>query len=471
MTNEQKRKRSLFWTLVVVFVVAPLLMCGGLATWWMGRSAVARKELDRRIAQLQSDGLPVDDASLATYYDQLADSENAAAWIELITYFESDAFTSRIQTFPIIGMGDDPPAPDVQWRDEEAVVALLNDLKPKIEQLQSLTATSRTVRFPRQFESFNTLLPHVQSMRQLSRLMMLEHVIALREGDAQRDFRAIQSMLGLSTIMRDDPILISQFLRLALHGVGVDALHETLRYGDLNARQLQSISDQLATFEDVYTPLRQAINGERALALSLIQNPGQHPDLLPNSGQVLRTLSSRPIDALFYLDQLDDYAKFRTTSLDAFFADTQQWEEDFQHQIQTESALEGFDHILTKLTFPAFTAFSFAHVRHAMLNRLAIVAVAIEQFKQRTGGFPSDLDAIESSSLRLDDLKPIGSDRFGYRLTERGAVLWAYDFDGAINDPEKLQVPINPPPTEGEVNAQNRIWVWRFDESKETSEN
>src|SRR6056297_1427649 len=222
------------WILLTIFVLLPGLLCTGIVTWQIGRNGVAQSKLDEQIEQLQLAGLPVDDASLQVYYERLTKDINSDSWIAIIERLSSDAITQQMLNLPIVGSGPDIPPLDQTWNEQQSVTELLDSLQPTIEQLHAVAALDHSVRFPRKFESVDTLLPNVHMMRQPGRVLSLEHAVAIREGDAEREFRAINSGLGTSIALRGDPLLVSKLVSVALHGIAMGNLQTSLRHGNLS---------------------------------------------------------------------------------------------------------------------------------------------------------------------------------------------------------------------------------------------
>lgn len=460
------------WILLTIFVLLPGLLCTGIVTWRIGRNGVAQGKLDEQIKQLQLAGLPVDDASMQVYYERLTEDSNSEIWIEIIETLSSDAVTQQMQNLPIVGSGPDIPPLDQPWNEQQSVTALLARLQPTIEQLHGVAALDHAVRFPRKFESFDTLMPNVQMMRQLGRVLSLEHAVAIREGDAEREFRAINSGLGTSIALRGDPILVSKLVSVALHGIAIGNLQMSIRQGNLSADHLRQLRERLKQFEDYKTQFDQAINGERAMGLAIFAEPNRLAQF--EQGQfdqeppfIVSLLSSPQIDALHYLSLLQQAQTFRDDSLETFAADAEQWDKNVNQRLQASGIGAAIDQRMTSLMLPALKATAQAILRQVMLNRLATQGITIRQYEVQTGELPTDLAALTQVGLQLDQVKPIHGDQFGYRIESDGAVLWGYaPRSGAQTN--TTGVPAEPPPIaadgttdEGQL-ALNRIWVWEI---------
>ncbi|XZE53025.1 hypothetical protein SH139x_004739 [Planctomycetaceae bacterium SH139] len=456
------------WILLTIFVLLPGLLCTGIVTWRIGRNGVAQGKLDEQIEQLQLAGLPVDDASMQVYYERLTEDSNSEIWIEIVETLSSDAVTQQMQNLPIVGSGPDIPPLDEPWNEQQAVTALLARLQPTIEQLHGVAALDHAVRFPRKFESFDTLLPNVQMMRQLGRVLSLEHAVAIREGDAEREFRAINSGLGTSIALRGDPLLVSKLVSVALHGIAMANLQTSIRQGNLAADHLRQLRERLQQFEDFKTQFDQALNGERAMGLAIFADPNRLAQLEQQTPFILSFLASPQIDALHYVMLLQQAQTFRDDSLETFAADAEEWDRTVNERLQASGVGAIFDQRMTGMMLPGLEATAQAIIRQAMLNRLGTVAIAIRQYELQTGELPTDLAALTQVGLQLDQVKPIHGDQFGYRIERDNAVLWGYAPRSGSSQTATTGVPAEPPPIaadgttdEGQL-ALNRIWVWEI---------
>ena len=445
-------------------MLVPGLLCFGFFAWGSNRSGIARGKSDQRIEPLRLAGLPFDYASLRGYYESLTENRNAATWLSFMETLSSETIREQTKDFPFMGIGPDIPPFNQHWNERQRVSAFLDRVQPTIEQLHEVAARNHGVCFPGKFESWDTLSSNVQEMRQLSRILSLEHAVAIRNGDAEREFNAINSGLGISIALRSDPHLVSQLVSVALHGMAAGNLQNSIRHGNLAPDHLHQLRQRLQHFEDYKLQFDQAINGERVIGMELFRNPDMF-GFNDQSHAFMRIFAFRHVDRLHYLTMLDQAQQFRNDSLEAFIADAQQWNEAVEDKLKGPFFEVLNEYQFTGMILPPLHGAATALARQVMRNRLAITAVAIRQYERQTGQLPPDLTALVEVGLQLDQVQPIQGDHFGYRIEDNHAIIWGYNPLSGSHQ-AAAGVPDEPPPTDNDGTVdeiqleQNREWVW-----------
>jgi hypothetical protein len=443
--------------LIIAFLGIPLVFCGGIAVWWFGRNAVAQQELDRRVAELQTRGLPVDNQSLAAYHEQLTDDLNTAQWIQVIGVLSGEEFRNQVASLPILGSGNPPPSDlSVPWPEKAAVENVLSDYADTLAQIHRLAESDKPVRYPIKFESFDTLLENTQATRTVARLLQLEHEVALRNGDAASQYQTISSMLGLSASLRGEPLVVSNLVSIALHGVAISALQKSLVSGQLEDDQLQRLAERMEQFGDYQETTKAALAGERAMALPIFADPGgmRAPD-------ALGVLGSRSIDALYYLTLLEDLEETISADPNSALQAGQQFETAFAARTHW---LEKMDSMMTSLVAPALSTYLNAVVRGVLLNRLALLAIEVQRYKNRHGTFPASIDQLAEDGVDIDALVALDGKPFGYSAADQQAILWGYNLADQPQLTPLQGVPDAPPQaTSGAANAEVIApWIWQL---------
>lgn len=468
MSDSSKPKISFKWIIIGILLGAPIVLCGGVGVWWFGRNAVAQAKLDEEIAKLQDRGLPVDDQTMADFHSRLTDDLYTAKWLEVVRVMQGEEFRNRAKALPVLGPDSQLPklekrGTDVAgfnpWPDQGKVEQFLTDYSDTVGLINEIAISDRPVRFPIKFESFNTLLDNTQAMREVARVLILEHEVAIRTGDAQREYDAIQSLLGTSIAVRGEPIMVSQLVSVAIHGIAVGAIQKSVRWGNMSPDQLSKILERLEVFEDHKTFLTNALAGERAMALPVFENPGSISD-----NSAANSLGSRPIDALMYLRLLQKFEDAVTEDLSTLIETSDQLEADFNLQMNSANILARFDGLLTSLVTPAISAYVNAVVRSVMANHLARTGIAVRIFQLQNEQLPNSLSQLSELPFDLSANVALDGNNFGYRTTETGAVLWGYDIQKQTKLQPGSSVPSDPPATDsdGGFGSANEGWVWEF---------
>lgn len=453
-------KKLGIWILLGVFIGLPVILCGGVGVWWVGRNAVAQAKLDQEIEALRAAGYPVDDRSMTQYHAQLTDDFYTAKWLEVLGTLESQQFRDDSKTLPVLSAKAEIPSFDQPWTQQTETEQFLAKYADAVKLIHEISVSDTPVRFPIEFDSFNTLLENTQAIRTVNRLMTLEHEVAIRTDNAEREHQAIQAMLGSSIAIRGEPILVSQLVSVALHGIAVGAIQKSVQFGNMTDEQLRQLMERLAIFDDYQSMIEQGYAGERAMALPIYQDPTRFSD----TSQV-GAFGSRPIDALYFLRLLKKFEAIEKDDLNMVLAEGERLEAEFQSELENAGFVTKLDTVLTGLTTPALGAYMSAIARQVMQNRFAKLGITIRRHQLETGDLPDNLDALEKGDVKLESLTALDGDSFGYRKDSSGAILWGYDMAGLGGLQAGQIVPSEPPvtdPNQGGTEA-NEIWLWRFD--------
>ncbi len=504
------KKRSNFgcwlWAIGLVVGIPLLLLIVGILVFF-GRERSARNELTKRLDRLVAQGLPVDDASLLEFNKSMTSSEDTRAWQGVFKQFESPEFKQSSKGVPLFdGLVEmNIPAPGEKWPQriageelaafsddsdlgatdldlqdqgfsavEENVIvesevrdflANWSELHHKIAMLslKQLEPEAKGVQFIAQFESLNTLLPCVQSLREAARLLSLRGQIALYDRDSKQVKNAIEALLGCSRTLQGEPILISQLVSIAIDGMAMELLKTGLEHDVLDEQELLALLPLFRAGVDIGPQWRIAIQGERAMGLPVFENPAL-------AGDGAARIPARSRDALYFLDAMERVLKIPEDDFDSFLAALDA-EEQKTDELVHGGILTMLDSVLTSLLTPAYRAAGSAFVRRAVQHRMAVTCIGIRLYEKRQGKLPAKLDdlislQVDGTSFDLTTLLPAGGKPFGYRVDQQEAVVWG----GNLRlDPATPAEPL--PTAEGEPNAdENKLWIWTLLRNSEASQ-
>ena len=455
------------WIVLGCLIGVPLILCGGVMLWWMGRNAAAQAKLDEKVIALSDRGMPVDDRTMTEFHATLTDDLNTARWLEVIQLVESKEMNDLVRNFPVMGIGPEIPAFGQPWEQQDEVAAFLDKFKTTVDEIHVIAKSDVPVRFPIDFQSFDTLLPNAQGMRGVARLLMLEHAVAIRTADSQREFDAINSILGTSIALRGEPIVVSTLVSIALHGIAVSTIQESCEHGNLTDAQLKALDDRLRIFDDYKAEFRNALAGERAMALPVFQDPGRAQQDMPNIG-------ARPIDALYYLSLIGSLEEASDNDLNGIIQAGTDFQIKLEELAESQGMLGKFDTILTSLVTPAMGAITNAFVRDGMSNRLTRLGIGVRRYQLAKGAYPATLADLEEIGIDTSSLNALDDNPFGYSVADGKVTLWGYDLAASVTFQPNMAVPATPPPlppavrTPEEESADaskfeiNKTWVWQL---------
>jgi hypothetical protein len=430
-----------------------------------GRERAAKRKLDARVQKIAAQGLPVDNETMLNFANSLTSKEDTKDWLAVLGELTSEGFSKSTDGVPIF----DPkatdelivPAPGQIWLDEKVTrdfLAKWNSLFGKVSRLsmKQLEPGTKPVRFLKEFDSLNTLLPQTQNMRTAARLLLLNGQVAVFDRNSAKTRMNIEALLGCSRTVSGEPLLVSQLVCVSIEGMGVGLLRSALEQDVLSEKDLMALLPRMLDGIDIRTEWKLAIQGERAMILPLFE----HPELINAN---LRWLPGRYTDTLHFLDLMDQVLAVPDADFDEFHAGLEKVEQDFRRNFEG-NLIQRFDSVVTSLTTPAVTSMGGAFIRDAMQRRMAAIAISIRLYEKRNGRMPAsleDLKSLELGELKLDPaaLQPLGGKPFGYKVEDKQALLWGFDPKQAPSTPAE------PPSTaDGSPNSVvNKRWTWTLE--------
>ncbi|NNE01418.1 MAG: hypothetical protein HKN47_29230 [Pirellulaceae bacterium] len=475
--NTDRRKKSwrVFYIASCLFLLFPLLICGGVATWFLGRQSAASAKVDLRLADLDQRGQPVNEDSLRRSYEFNTSDQDSDAWIELGDRLESKAFVDAAAAMPFHDSSVVVPPPGTAWPDRKPIdnflAAWQHDLSTLLKLALDQTAANRKpIRRPIDFDNaLSTPLTDTNRLRGMVRLLQLQHAVAVHDGDRKLGFDCIQAGRGLERSTLNEPFMASQLIGRAIARNTNAMLMLSLQHDQLTDEQMTKIADAMVDFDELRETYLLALRGDRAMMLPVFTDAELANRVLdfdsPAVAKLLTRIRAR--DALYYLDQMQLY-------LDAAVSDPDRLDPDrldpsafrkrvslagdqLKSDIFASGTITNLDHMYSYLMIPNMQSFALVIVQQEENNRLAKLAMAVRKYQHDLDRWPTTLDQLSAIDIDLSMLQPVDEAKFGYRVDTNGdAILWGVPrSDLQVIGPDPLPV------DDGE-HAANRLWVWRL---------
>lgn len=335
--------------IVIAMILLPLLLVLAIVVWWFSRQSIAKGQLNQKLAELRTDGLPVDVVSLQDFYERQTDDFQVNRWIGLLDRVESPQFRSPAISMPILGKGQDVPTnPDFAWPEEEPVRKFLSDQGPIFTELADLGENVAPVRYPVRFD--NQPVPiRVTETRTLSRLLALRHQVAVRDQDKPTATDSILSMIAVARSMEGQVTLINQAMRIANMEHAIGELQMGLTAKAYDAVGLERIATALGRRGDASKQLQIAIQGERAFMLNAYQSL---------QGTIPASPVTGPTAMLYTIDVYSQFSDAITPDVVQAVKDIQMIGDKVQQQRQSAGFVAQMDSALTPQLGQVFGTFS-----------------------------------------------------------------------------------------------------------------
>ena len=277
-------------------VVGGVLLLCLVAAWFMW-AASADRAVDAKLQELEEAGYATNLARLAP--SMPADEDNAAA-----LYDEAFAgFPTELEGYwgAVLGrLASTPEEFAAALTDEErsGLGTFFEDHAREFELLDEAAARPRCV-FARDYsKGYEILLPQTSRVILTCKILAARALLQASSGDASGAARTIEAIFATAGCCGEEPILVSQLVRIVGMGIGLDVLQSVLSSMELPPEALKRIRDRLDP-DALMAGVRLAYRGELAFAASFVRelrgDPGAATGLGVEVPAVLDSALARPL--------------------------------------------------------------------------------------------------------------------------------------------------------------------------------
>ncbi len=339
-----------------------------------------------------------------------------------------------------------PPSTDVFFKvpppemySAEAFARLEAELKP-LE--PALDLARRLAWFPygrlrleRARNPIVTLMPEQQEVRRVTNLLALDARRHAQAGHMPEAIRSCQAALNGARTLGDEPLIISQLIRIACGAVACQTVERTLAQGEPDPKDLEELQ-KLLELEDSHDPLAIALRGERAAlhrvfelvesgelsVKDLIARPGAAPSL---QDRFLLALSVVRAEHPLFLSLMTRHIEAASLPLHEQAAA----ERDFEAELKALKE-RPWNAPLTLELMPAIRPFGDASRRYHANVRCLLAAVAAERYRRAEGHWPAALQELAPRFLADVPLDPYDGKPLRYRKLTDGVIVYSVGPDG-----------------------------------------
>ncbi|HJT32636.1 MAG TPA: hypothetical protein VJ783_11390 [Pirellulales bacterium] len=419
-----------------------LLMVGGgllglllllLAGAWIG----SRRDLNAELDRIRAAGEPASAAEIEAFYQVPPGARDTTQlWLAALAPLDTRSYADEAKELPLVGdNANDLPLPGEPWPQLDAAEQLLARYRGSLEEMHQAAREGGQARFPTRFaDGIQMLLPHAQQLRIGARLLALESVVAAHRGQPDAAVDSIVAMFAVARSLEQEPVLISQLVRMALGGMARQRIQWLLSAATLDDGQLARLDAELAA-SDYQKPLRQGLLGERVIGIVGFENP----ETLGGEAVIGRLTGSS--DQAMYLERMNEMIAAADKSGPERKAAIELAEMRLRQLAGTTSARLKYP--LTLLLLPALSAAADAATRNEAERDATRVAVAFERFRLREGRLPEKLDELVPDFLGSVPSDPYGGGPLHYRADETEYLVYSVGpngiDDGGQSDPSSSQ--------------------------------
>jgi len=169
------------------------------------------------------------------------------------------------------------PRPEEAGEPAADTLMALGKHEPIMTELTQAAKDRPLCQFDIKYEAhFAALLPHLSPIRNFTKIYTLRSLAHLANNDPEAALADIRMGLFLTESIREEPLLISQLVRIACLNIALQPVWEGFKEKKWNTEQLAAIEKQLAAIE-LLTGYHLSILGERELANLAIDQMAINP--------------------------------------------------------------------------------------------------------------------------------------------------------------------------------------------------
>lgn len=385
--------------LLILFMLA-------LALGWLAAQQRVRTEL----ARIREAGEPVSAEDLEVFYPRPpAGRDTTQLWLDAIAVLDTPEFNAYAKDLPIIGTAEQLPSLDEPWPHQAAAEALLAKYHEPLEKMHRAAELGGAARYSTDFSrGIASLLPHLNKLRIAARLLVLEAEVEARRQDATAAAKAIEAILAAEHSLRNEPILISQLIRLNLDNMARDELEHLVPGAGFSDNDLSDIAHQLDA-SDYSASFQRCALGERALGLQTFEDA-------KSAGIDVPLLSFHASDELVYLQFMRKLVASSTLQGPVLYDAATAWEREVKQFAGEFGA--GLRCPISVQILPTFSSTVAGIDRGTAYRDVMRVALAIERYRLRHGDPPKALAALVPAFLSGVPLDPFDGKPLHYRVDD-----------------------------------------------------
>jgi hypothetical protein len=424
-TATARRRRIGPGVIVLIAVAVPLLLA---ALFVVSFKVSGRRGLNAELERIRAAGEPVSAGELEVCYQAPpSDRDMTQLWLQALAPLDTPQFNSEARSLPIVGEGPEPILwPGEPWPELVEAEKLLAQYGRSLELMHQAARQGGQARYPTKFaDGMSMLLTHVQQLRGGARLLALESAV---EAHRARPAAAIDSILAIFAAARSleqEPVLISQLVRMALDGMARDRAAWLLSAIQLDDAQLARLEVELAARNYYGRPVYQALLGERVMGIDAFANPAR----LGDEGKALALLGAvnGDRDRTLYLQLMGELIAAAKTPAEQ----GRQTAANVEARLKQVAGSGGsrFSHPLTLLLMPAVSAVFEARSRNEAARVALRVAVAVERFRRTHDRLPEKLDELTPTYFGAVPFDPYDIKPLRYRIDGEEYVVYSVGKD------------------------------------------
>jgi hypothetical protein len=440
-------------TIVAAILLIPVL---GMVVWYVAARESTTRQIRKLEQQVRDKGEPLTLGELAAKYPPIPDEGNAA--VPLLALWSNEdpafwrAFASGSRPLPkriseeydphLPYLGSDLKRVTRERLDSNTLAVAKAYLGTKASHIQQMRAALLRPRFRFQInmeDGPDALLPHLPNLKNEALNLSIIALVASEDGDKASAIAAIRDTSRTGQILSDEPMLISQLVRLACLNNALGSLEQLFSRQRLTADDLEQIRAILHVSE-LHGVARAALVDERPFSLGAF-DPDVATRIASSGGDndgarkmriglgVLRGTGLFDSDRRFMLETFGELIALASEETPESL---QKIDELFE---RLSSEVRKFPpKIISGLMLPALRKVPSRFASFEAKRRATLTAVAIERYRlEHQGTLPDKLNDLVPTYLPEIPADPFDGQALRFRKLERGYVIYSVGSDREDN--------------------------------------
>jgi hypothetical protein len=286
-------------------------------------------------------------------------------------------------------------------------------------------------------EGFLTKLPHLAQMRSCARLLSADAVVKGTNGEHKDAVDDIIAGMKLGDALAQEPILMTQLVRIAIYGIMSRAVQDSFDAGELTPDFTEELLAHIAQ-ADKRSAFAESLRGEfysAAVHFSDLRRGGSVKEFVGAPSGAPDT-SLAPSDVLMWtvyvspaggtwrnMDQQTYAAMIGRLSTSAEFASHEAVRQ--LRRIERDIDELPRNRIASRTLLRPLPRACKAQARHEAVLDLMQMGLLIEQYNAQNGSYPATLDAIVPDLGGSVPVDPFSGEEYHYQPSDDGSLLYS----------------------------------------------
>jgi hypothetical protein len=286
-------------------------------------------------------------------------------------------------------------------------------------------------------------------LRNAAQWLAADLVLALQANQKARARSDLVALAQLAQVHREDPMLVSQMIRVAITGLGLVATWEAFQAKGWTESDLAAMQGAWEKV-DLLVALEQGLEGERAFgeigfAKARVRDPDFRWPFNPNANRTAGKAIQETIVQPYWRMHMDSdellMLRHYQRSLEALrqlngngvWTDAKRDSDTSIAELSSELShpIKRYRYLLSGVMIPNTARASITVVRNEIQRRLTIVVLALERYRLRHENFPADLKSVSHEFLAAVPRDLMSTQPLSYCLNADGTfTLYSVGEDG-----------------------------------------